>query len=126
VTWTKLSDDFSDHPKVAQLSNEAYRLHVDALVYCGRFQTDGIVEAAVVARLAAGKLRRPNQAADELVRVGLWHQHEGVYSIHNYGRYQPSKEEVAKRAHDKARAGRMGAQARWRKADAMAPAMARD
>lgn len=36
MTWTRLSDDFSDREAVALLSADAFRVHVEALIWCNR------------------------------------------------------------------------------------------
>lgn len=48
MTWTRLSDDFADRPEVLNLSDAAFRAHVNALVYCNRLLTDGAVPRAAL------------------------------------------------------------------------------
>lgn len=51
MTWTWLSDTFTDSPHVAALSDAAFRLHICALVWCNRYGTDGAVPRHMVVRL---------------------------------------------------------------------------
>jgi hypothetical protein len=70
MTWTRLPDDFTDRPTVLRLSRSARLLHVEALVWCNRLLTDGVIPANV--------LRRISDSADldrdvaELADSGLW------------------------------------------------------
>jgi hypothetical protein len=51
VTWTRLSDDFTDRPEFLKLSRSARLLHIEALVYCNRLTLDGYVPAGALRRL---------------------------------------------------------------------------
>jgi hypothetical protein len=117
MTWVRLDDNFPDHPKIERLSNEAYRLFVDALCHCGRYRTDGRIQGTAVARLTAGKMRRPQKIVAELVDAGLWIADlEDGYVVSGYLKYQPSAAEIAERSAKRAEAGRIGASRRWQSA----------
>jgi hypothetical protein len=70
VTWTRLSDTFTDRPELLEVSRSARLLHVEALVHCNRHLTDG--------RLSRRALRRITDSEDldgdvaELENVGVW------------------------------------------------------
>lgn len=70
MTWTKLSDSFTDEPAILAVSRSARYLHVEALVWCNRMLTDGLVPR--------GAIRRMTDAEDiegdieQLVAAGLW------------------------------------------------------
>lgn len=70
MTWTRLSDDFSDRPALLSLGRSARLLHVEALVYCNRMLTDGGLPRGALGRITDS----PDVAADvaELVAAGLW------------------------------------------------------
>jgi len=108
MSWIMLDDNFPDHPKVAGLSNEAYRLFVDGLCHCGRYRTDGWIQNSAISRLAA-KFRRAQAVVDELVTADLWHrdEHDG-YIVHEYLVYQLSAKEIDERRQKRAAAGRRG------------------
>jgi hypothetical protein len=89
VTWVKLDDGFTEHPKVAGLSDAAFRLHVNALCWCARRETDGVVPATVRKLLGA----TPKLIA-ELVAAGLWEETEGGHELHDYLEYNPSKAQL--------------------------------
>jgi len=88
MTWIKIDDAFPNHPKIAGLSNEAFRAHVEALCYCGTYLTDGFIPSVIVSK------NKIELAATELVEAGLWDISDNGYTIHNYLEYQSSKDEV--------------------------------
>ena len=89
MTWVRLDDQFADHPKVVGLSAVAFRLHVRAICYAARHETDGVIPAAFVIK----------RAATELVGAGLWEENPAGYIIHDYLEYNPSAASLrAKRA----------------------------
>ena len=92
MTWIKLDDSFPDHPKVIGLSNDAFRLHIEALCYCGRFLTDGFVPMGVTSKLANGNMA----LVVELSEAGLWREMptRNGFDIHDYLTYQSSKAQV--------------------------------
>jgi hypothetical protein len=113
MTWVKLDDHFDEHPKIAALSDTALALWVASLAYCNRNLTDGFIPFAI----GHGKLRycdgNPVPSIHELEQSGLWEEDEirRGWIIHDYGEYQPTKEDVlAERAYKQA-AGQAGGQA---------------
>lgn len=78
MTWTKLGDEFAD--ETMDLSSDAFRLHVEALIWSNRKLADLLVPARMLPRLTA--LEDPGTAVDELIRTGWWQQiDEGTYWI---------------------------------------------
>ncbi len=41
MSWIKIDDQFSDHPKIIEAGPLAGWLYVSSLCYCGRYLTDG-------------------------------------------------------------------------------------
>ncbi|GAB3278367.1 hypothetical protein GCM10027449_18460 [Sinomonas notoginsengisoli] len=78
MTWTRLSDDFVDRPKVLGLSDAAFRTHVEALVWCNRQLTDGVLPADPA---LLGRILSHPEAIPELVAAGLWVHAEGTYIL---------------------------------------------
>ena len=106
MTWVKLDENMVDHPKVAQLSDRAFRLHICGISYSNRHLTDGSIPIQI-----AHKLVTPRAAhyAAELVTAGVWEQKDPTtYFVHDYGDYQPSKAEVLELRQKRADAGRIG------------------
>jgi hypothetical protein len=109
-----LDDTFPDHPKVAGLSDRAFRLHVSGICYSNRHLTDGLVPASVLPRLMGGP---PGRALEELTDRGMWIPVLGsaeAYSIHDYLDWNRSREQVLSERERRSKAGRRGAEARWR------------
>jgi hypothetical protein len=107
-------------PRIAALSDAAYRIFIDALCYCGEHRTDGLVPRRVALLLHA--VAEP--AIAELVRGGLWHEAPDGYEVSEYLTWQLSRDDWDQLSDARAAAGRRGAEARWGKASSMASAMA--
>lgn len=93
MTWTRLSDDFTDRPQVLDLSRSARLLHIEALIYCNKHLTDG--------RLPVAALRRITDSDDlesdikQLTEAGLWEADGLAFQIDWAG--QEAGEEVRQR-----------------------------
>lgn len=126
MTWIRVDDGFSEHPKIVGLSDGAFRLHVRALCYCGRWSTDGV--------LPKGSLKFSAKRAHELVERGIWHEngHEcescppvapGAFYLHEFLAYNPSAEEVEEAQGRRSERARKAARARWEKTASNAPSI---
>ncbi len=69
VTWTRLSDDFADHPDLLTASRSARLLFVEVLVYCNRHGNNGRFRRGLVARMTDAE-DWPD-LVDELVKLDL-------------------------------------------------------
>lgn len=98
MTWTKLSDDFSD--QCHALSDAAFRTHVEALVWIMRRETGGYIDAREVKRFAESP--HAEAAVDELVSVGWWSFERQGYRVHHHMEHQPEPDVIAKRREDTA------------------------
>lgn len=113
MAWVRLDDSFSEHPKLARAGPLGMAMQIAALCYANRNLTDGFVPRAVAPLLLnfdglyiafpesglpegqEGPLAVSWQAvAESLVRAGLWEEENGGYRIHDYLKYQPSRESV--------------------------------
>lgn len=127
MTWVKLDDAFYDHPKSRAVGKDGRALFIAALCHSSAQLTDGLIADHDLPLVAAKAEVRP-ATAHRLVEADRWHR-EGhgcdrcppcppsAYLIHDYHAFQPSAEAERKRRREvsevKARAGRMGAAARW-------------
>lgn len=94
MAWTKLDDRFWSHPKIQGLSPAAFRLYVMSLNWSVSHLTDGEIPEGVVAMFVS---RSRRVAVAELTRNGLWTEtRNGVYQIHDFAEYQPTKAQVEK------------------------------
>lgn len=98
MPWTRLDDGFISHPKVAGLSHVAFRLHVSGLNWSVANLTDGrISPVAIAIAMPLEKARVRSRAAEELVVAGLWQVNGVGWEIHDFHKYQETKEEVEER-----------------------------
>lgn len=88
MSWFKLDDRFFDNPKIAALSDSAKVAYLEAGTYCARELTDGFI-ALNKAKAFAGKPR----IVKELV-PHLWEVCEGGFLVHDYLKYNPTREQV--------------------------------
>lgn len=111
MAWVRLDDTFPEHPKVLQVGGDAAWLHVCALAYCNRNETDGMVTLQVLPRLS--DRRRPTALAELLVAAGMWDLAPGGWTIHDYLKFQPSRETMERKraeARDRMNKVRSGSQ----------------
>ena len=92
MTWVKLDDSVTEHPKCVGLSPAAWTLWLHGLTYCSRNLTDGQIPAAMLPRLSG--VPNPAKAADELVAAGLWHDVDRGWEVHDYLEHQRSASDV--------------------------------
>lgn len=109
MVWTRLDDQFPDDPKIAPLSDAAFRMYVCSIVYSNRLLTDGEIPKVVAHRYVA---RRGHHIGLELVKAGLFHETGDRYVVHDFHDRNPSASEVIERREARARAGRKGGQSK--------------
>lgn len=97
MSWVKLDDNCIWHPKVASLSDGAFRLWIAGLCQCQRFLTDGRLDQRALKTLPAFSERRLRELSDS----SLWTRcSDGGVLVHDYLTYQPSRNEVTQRRED--------------------------
>lgn len=104
MTWTKLGDEFTD--ECWTLTDAAFRLHVEGLVWSNRKGTDGQLAKDEMRRWA----RHP-EAAEELVAIGWWVDRGQHYEIIHHIGYQRTRAQLAHQSIT----NRAAANARWSK-----------
>ncbi|HWZ86541.1 MAG TPA: hypothetical protein VN032_10090 [Thermoanaerobaculia bacterium] len=107
MSYLLIDDNFGEHPKIRALGDKAFRTHVRALCYCKRFQTDGLVPAAVAAEFG-GKI-----AVRRLVAAGIWKKGAGGFEIHDFLKHNWSKKQLEAAKLAQSEAGARGAKKRW-------------
>jgi len=106
--WIKVHERMPEHPKIAGLSDRAFRLLIETWCWSRRNKTDGHVKAAVWAKRGTPAARR------ELVTAGLVDPAAGGVEMHNWTFRQTPDAELtsgsadlsAKRAEAGAKGGR--------------------
>lgn len=79
MTWIKIDDTVTEHPKCVALSSHAWTLWLHGLTYCSRNLTDGEIPGVMLPRLSG--VPQPKKVAGELVKAGLWHEADGGYRL---------------------------------------------
>lgn len=103
----RFSHTTPEHPKIAALSDAAFRAWFEAICYCSRQETDGKITTAVMRRLMAPKVLR------ELVEGGQFEVIPEGHYVHDYLRHQRSAAEIQSFRESKAASGQLGAHKRW-------------
>lgn len=114
MSWVKLDDQFTDHPKISEAGPLGGWLYVCGLTYCARYLTDGFIPASRVKLMA--DIPNIQQVASKLVDLGLWEVADGGYLVHDYLEYNPSSDEARATKEARKRAGRRGGLAKAAKA----------
>ena len=111
MTWLRLDDVFPEHPKVATLSDAAFRAHVQGMAYCAQHLTDGFIPARKAKEIAGDSLAELTRKS----RYGepLWVLSDGEYEVHDYLAYNPSRADVEATREQMSERGKKGADARW-------------
>ena len=105
MTWVKVDDHFHEHPKIlavpAKDRTAAKGLFLDGLLYASRNLTDGRMPKGFVAETDM-------RIAEILVSVGLWHDSDLEFKIHDYTDWNRSKSDIEKLREVRKAAGSMG------------------
>ena len=104
MPWVRIDENAMEHPKIAGLSDAAFRLWVTGLAYCQKFLTDGYISDVALRGLRAYSLKRKA----EIVRAGLWHECDAGVTVHDFPDWNDSRERVlAARRHARERMQRL-------------------
>jgi hypothetical protein len=97
MPWARLEDNYFTHAKVINLSKDAKLLDLAGIAFSARELRDGKLSRLDM-RTAAAQVDVDDAmaAADELVAAGRWVKDGDGYAIHDYLKYNPSREEVLK------------------------------
>lgn len=84
MSWLRIDDKFAAHPKVLELTDREFRVHLQTLCYCAEYQTGGVVPASAFRSLGVTpKITR------RLLEVGLWENGDSTVKIHDFHIYNP-------------------------------------
>lgn len=114
MPWFKIDDGFHCHPKVFAAGTAAVGLYVRCGSWAAQQTSEGVIPRAVA------KMYGTPRMIKALLEAGLWHDEahdcklcppvaKGVFLIHQYLDYNPSREAV-----ETARAAKTERQRRWR------------
>lgn len=84
MAWLRLDDRFAHHPKVAHLTDKAFRAHVQTMLYCAEYDTDGLIPPTSFRLTGATPKVR-----EQLVEAGLWDENaeKSELSVHDWRIY---------------------------------------
>jgi hypothetical protein len=112
MTWTKLSDTFGS--EVSRLSDAAFRMHVEGLLYVMRNETGGLIPTEALGWFAGTE--DPGKAVAVLLDRSFWIDRGDAYEVVHHMEHQPEPDVIAKRRENDAKR-----QARKRRRDAGLP-----
>lgn len=105
MSWAKLSDDYSDD--CWTLSDAAFRLHTEALVWSARKLLDCVIPKPDLRRFA-----KNIEALQELLDTGFWQEQGDNYVIRHHSMYQRLREDVVAQQEANKANGRKGGRPR--------------
>jgi hypothetical protein len=104
--WARFTLDFADSPKIACLSDSAFRTLVEMILYSQRLLTDGVIRADVARK------RWPSESLTELLSNDSANpsllERDGDLIIHDFLDHQESREEIESRKRRNQANGRRG------------------
>jgi hypothetical protein len=96
MTWLKLSDDFADDLARLDLSDAAFRTHVEALLWTMRRETGGVLDSVDLRRALESPAAL--DAVRELVDAGVWTDlGDGTFRLNHHMEYQPEPDLINRR-----------------------------
>ena len=127
--WARLTVDFADSPKVAGLSDAAFRTLVEMILWSRKMMTDGVIPASVARRRWGAKTQTETHSVTESgahhvtdpvtelctnhpTSPSLVRMSDGGYMIHDFLDHQESAEEVNARLARNTANGRRGGRPR--------------
>lgn len=114
MSWLRIEGRMPSHPKVAPLSDAAFRLHVTAMAWCVEHTTDGHVPMRVPSTLpSVARKKKLENAIQELQNARLWLLADGGWFIKDFLVYNPSSESIAEEKSKRSAAAAAAARARW-------------
>jgi hypothetical protein len=129
MSWVKIDDKFTEHPKLISVSPLGIALQVAALCYANTHLTDGFIPYNVVQKLISFRFSPPgdniiytisvtsgmqgedvdcDMISNWLVDAGVWEAVDGGFYIHDYPVYQPLKNDVLGIHDERSKAGKQG------------------
>lgn len=101
MTWVKLEDTVTLHPKLLRLSDGAFRLWINGLAFANRGVTNGRIDKVLVPSLNHHGRWTAKQLAGFVAELagGLWLDEADHYQIHDYEhhQYEATKERVERK-----------------------------
>ena len=108
--FARLDLDYADHPKIAGLSDAAFRAHIELILYARKYETDGLIGNRHANRVGS---RWDSEVITELLSndpdtPSLCRLVSGDFLLHGFTDMQESKAEITARKQKNAENGRRG------------------
>jgi hypothetical protein len=87
--------DYADHPKIGDLSDAAFRAHVEMILYSRKYLTDGIIPKRIAKRVGSEVLSE--LCCNDPTAPSLIPNEDGSYTLHGYADMNETAEEVEER-----------------------------
>lgn len=101
MSWCKIDDQYTDHPKIVDVGPLGLALHVACMCYCARYLTDGFVpEKKIPTMINLDGLCDNSNAVthalllERLTTNNLLEKVDGGYYVHDYLKYNPDGKTV--------------------------------
>lgn len=92
LVFARFSLDYADHPKIAILSDAAFRAHVEMILYARKYLTDGRIPNRFANRFGFDVLQE--LASNDPERPSITNDVDGDYWIHDFTDMQETRDEV--------------------------------
>jgi hypothetical protein len=79
TNWARIDDGHTNSPAALSVSRSARLLHIEALVWCNKHETDGSLPRAALAQITDHE--DPARGAKELVTAGTWSEVDGGWLV---------------------------------------------
>ena len=109
MAWARIDDNFFSHPKVRKAGKDAVMLYMAALCHCNAYLTEGFIADEVLELIGVQAFQtQPKKLAEQLVECELINRVEGGYQIHDYLKYNYSRDKVEELRIKRSEAGSKG------------------
>lgn len=115
--FAKLSLDYADHPKIMRLSDAAFRVHIEMILYARKYETDGVIPNPVANRLGFGYETDPvsELCNNDPDAPSLRKLDNGDYVLHGYSEMQETRADIEARRKRNASNGSKGGRPKTQK-----------
>lgn len=104
--FARLDLDYADHPKIGDLSDSAFRAHVEMILYSRKYLTDGLIPNRIANRFGSDALSELQ--SNDPVAPSLSANSDGSYTLHGYADMNETRAEVERRQARNSANGKLG------------------
>jgi hypothetical protein len=111
MAWIKLDDQWMEHPKIVTVGRDARDVWLASITWCAKYLTDGYFPKNLLptlATMAGVDVANCQTFANDLVDVCLWELEGNKYLVHDYLKYNPTKEQAIATREARKEAGKIG------------------